>query len=140
MELRDKRLSIQNDMDVARAVLQTGRFCAVLGFDKSRGQMVATAVSELANNIIKYASRGEVILRCVTKGASTGVEIIAEDRGPGIKDLELALKDHFSSSGTLGLGLPGVKRMMDEFEIESEPDRHTRVTLRMWLCGDSTRG
>ena len=120
-------------MDVARAALQTGAFCAALGFDKTRSQMVATAVSELARNIIKYASRGEVILRPVTQGASKGVEAVAEDAGPGIEDLEQALQDHFSSSGTLGLGLPGVKRIMDEFDIESEPGRGARVTIRKWL-------
>ena len=133
MEERETRLSIQNEMDVARAVLQAAKLCTTLGFDKSRSQMVSTAVSELARNICKYATRGEVILRGVFRGASKGVEAIVEDEGPGIEDLQQALEDHFSSSGTLGLGLPGVKRMVDEFEIESEPGRGTRVTIRKWL-------
>lgn len=133
MEARETRLSIQNEMDVARAVLHTGSFCAALGFDKSSCQMIATAVSELAGNIIKFASRGELILRPISRNARRGVEAVAEDQGPGIKDLQQALQDHFSSSGTLGLGLPGVKRMMDEFDIESEPGRGTRVTIRKWL-------
>ena len=127
------RFRSQNEFDVARAIMQTRELCIDLGFDQSRSQMVATAVSELARNIIKYASRGEVILRSVSRGASAGVEAVAQDHGPGIEDLEQALQDHFSSSGTLGLGLPGVKRMMDEFDIESEVGRGTRVTIRKWL-------
>jgi serine/threonine-protein kinase RsbT len=133
METRVAKFWIQTEMDLARAVLQTANFCADCGFDRSCSQMVATAVSELARNIIKYAGCGEVILRSVKRGSTSGVEAVAEDQGPGIKNMVQALQDHFSSSGTLGLGLPGVKRMMDEFDIESEPDRGTRVTIRKWL-------
>jgi serine/threonine-protein kinase RsbT len=133
MDTHETRLSIQNEMDVARAVLQAGRCCAALGFDQARGQMVATAVSELARNVIKYASRGEVIMQGVTRRGKKGVEIVVQDVGPGIADVEQALRDHYSSSGTLGLGLPGVKRMMDEFSIESAVAQGTRVTIRKWV-------
>ncbi len=95
--------------------------------------MIATAVSELARNILKYADSGEIRLRVVAKGFRRGIEVVAEDRGPGISNPDEALKDHFSSSGTLGLGLPGVKRMMDEFQLESAPQQGTRVTVRKWL-------
>ena len=132
MRIRERRLSIENEMDVTRAVLETVSFCTAAGIDRGRGQMVATAVSELARNIVKYATRGDVILRPCA-GQSDGVEIVVEDEGPGIDDLERAMQDHFSSSGTLGLGLPGVKRMMDEFTIESQRGRGTRVTIRKWL-------
>jgi len=137
MDVREIRLPIQNEMDVARAALQTGSFCAALGFDRSRCQMAATAVSELGTNIIKYALRGEVILRSIARREAKGVEMIAEDHGPGITDLEQALRDHFSSSGTLGLGLPGVRRVMDEFHIESQPGQGTRVTARKWRQGST---
>ena len=126
-------------MDVARAALHVGRSCTVLGFDAAASQMVATAVSELAGNVIKYAIRGEVIVRSVSSRAKKGVEVVVADMGPGIPDLEQALRDHFSTSGTLGLGLPGVKRMMDEFSIESSPGRGTRVTVRKWLYDRATR-
>jgi serine/threonine-protein kinase RsbT len=132
MEPRETRFSIQNETDVARAVLLTGRFCVECGLDKIRSQMMSTAVSELARNIVKYGMRGRVIVRSVVRGALTGVEACAEDEGPGITDVDQALEDHFSTSGTLGLGLPGIKRMMDEFEIESAPGRGTRVTIRKW--------
>jgi serine/threonine-protein kinase RsbT len=118
---------------VARAALHAGRCCTTLGFDPARSQMVATAVSELAGNIIKYAVRGEVIVRSVNRRDKKGVEVVVSDNGPGIPDVQQALRDHFSTSGTLGLGLPGVKRMMDEFSIESAPGQGTRVTVRKWL-------
>src|SRR5262245_36892499 len=87
MDVREIRLSIQNEMDVARAALQTGSFCAALGFDRCKCQMAATAVSELGTNIIKYALRGEVILRSIVRRATKGLEIIAEDQGPGITNV-----------------------------------------------------
>ena len=133
MSTRERRLSIETEMDVTRAVLETASFCAAVGIDRGRCQMVATAVSELARNIVKYASRGDVILRPCVGQSGNGVEIVVEDDGPGIDDVEQAMKDHFSSSGTLGLGLPGVKRMMDEFSLESQRGRGTRVTIRKWL-------
>ena len=95
--------------------------------------MIATAVSELVRNILKYAGSGEIRLRRVKEKAGRGVEIEAVDHGPGISDCEAAMQDHFSSSGTLGLGLPGVKRMMDEFSLESAPGEGTRVTARKWI-------
>ena len=133
MKIRERRLSIENEMDVTRAVLETVSFCTAVGIDRGRGQLVATAVSELARNIIKYATRGDVILRPCAGRSGDGVEIVVEDDGPGIDDVEQAMQDHFSTSGTLGLGLPGVKRMMDEFAIESQRGRGTKVTIRKWL-------
>lgn len=133
MDTRERRLSIQNETDVTRAILEAVGFCAALGFERNQGQMVATAVSELTRNIVKYAKRGELILRSVVIGHQKGVEIVADDDGPGIVDLQQAMRDHYSSGGTLGLGLPGVRRLMDEFEIESERGHGTRVTIRKWL-------
>ncbi len=133
MTPQETRLAIENEMDVTRAVLQAVSFCSEMGFDRPRGQMVATAVSELARNIIKYATRGELILRPIARSGGEGVEIVADDRGPGMEDVKRALQDHYSSSGTLGLGLPGVRRMMDEFDLESQRGQGTRVTVRKWL-------
>jgi serine/threonine-protein kinase RsbT len=133
MDTHETRLSIRSEIDLARAVLHAGRCCAALGFDRPGSQMVATAVSELARNVIKYASRGEVIIQGVSRRGRKGVEVVVHDAGPGIADIEQALRDHYSSSGTLGLGLPGVKRMMDEFLIESTLAEGTRITIRKWL-------
>ena len=95
--------------------------------------MIATAVSELVRNILKYAGTGEIRLRHVKRMGQRGIEIEAIDQGPGIANCEAAMCDHYSSGGTLGLGLPGVKRMMDEFSLESTPGEGTRVTARKWI-------
>jgi serine/threonine-protein kinase RsbT len=104
-----------------------------MGFDETPSRLIATAVSELARNILKYAGTGEIRLRQVEGRSGRGIEIEAVDRGPGIEDLEAAMRDHFSSGGTLGLGLPGVRRMMDEFSLESTPGEGTRVTAVKWM-------
>ena len=128
------RIPITKDQDVARAVLEGTRRAKELGLDQVTRQRVSTAISELARNIIKYAGgKGAVIIRTVSKAGRTGLEVVAADRGPGIENVEEALEDHFSSGGTLGLGLPGVQRLMDEFTIQSEPGVGTTVTARIWV-------
>jgi anti-sigma regulatory factor (Ser/Thr protein kinase) len=126
------RIRIASDGDLTRAVLEAGRVAKAVGFDAALVAMLSTAVSELARNILKYAGNGEVQVEKVQEGERHGVRVIAKDKGPGIADIEQAMADHFSSSGTLGLGLPGVKRLVDEFEIESAPGRGTRVTVTKW--------
>ena len=128
-----RRLSIESDPDASRAALVSTHFCREAGFDETPCRLIATAVSELARNILKYAGTGEIRLRQVEGRNGTGVEIEAVDRGPGIEDPDAAMRDHFSSGGTLGLGLPGVKRMMDEFSLESMPGEGTRVTAVKWM-------
>jgi serine/threonine-protein kinase RsbT len=128
-----RRLNIQKDADASRAALEATQYSLTAGFDDTRSRMIATAVSELARNILKYASAGEIRLRQVEGPSGRGVEIEAADRGPGIEDIEAAMRDHFSSGGTLGLGLPGVRRMMDEFLLDSTPGEGTRVTAVKWL-------
>lgn len=127
------RIQIRTDMDATRAALESTRFARDAGFEETRSRMIATAVSELARNILKYARMGHVRLRRVSDGRRRGVEIEASDRGPGIRDVEGAMRDHVSSSGTLGLGLPAVRRLMDDFALESAPGEGTRVTAAKWL-------
>jgi serine/threonine-protein kinase RsbT len=124
---------IQSEMDVRRAVLESTRYSQQIGFEETSSRMIATAVSELVRNILKYAGSGKFRLCQVEKPSGRGIEIEVSDHGPGIADIDAAMSDHFSSSGTLGLGLPGVKRMMDEFSLESAPGQGTRVTARKWL-------
>ena len=128
-----RRLSIQTDPDASRAALETTQYSLAVGFDDTPSRMIATAVSELARNILKYAGAGEILLREVEGRSGRGIEIEAVDRGPGIDDTEAAMRDHFSSGGTLGLGLPGVRRLMDEFSLESKPGEGTRVTAVKWI-------
>ncbi len=104
-----------------------------IGFDAVVTSQINTAVSELGRNILKYGGAGEVTLERVTDDHHDGVRATVRDNGPGIEDLDQAMADHYSTSGTLGLGLPGVKRMMDEFHIESAPGKGTRVVVTKWL-------
>ena len=129
----ETRITMRGESDVARAIVQANRISRAGQFRSVDQSRIATAVSELARNILKYAGHGEITLRWIAAGARAGMEIVAEDKGPGIADTDRALLDHFSSSGTLGLGLPGVQRMMDEFDLASEPGAGTRVTVRKWL-------
>jgi serine/threonine-protein kinase RsbT len=125
--------TIQSETDASRAVLETTIYAQQAGFDEAPSRMIATSVSELVRNILKYAGSGEIRLRRVKKIGGSGIEIEAIDHGPGIPDCEAAMQDHFSSSGTLGLGLPAVKRMMDEFSLVSSVGEGTRVTARKWI-------
>jgi serine/threonine-protein kinase RsbT len=94
--------------------------------------LIATAISELARNIVTYAKKGEMQLRAQKESSRQGILVIAKDKGAGISNIKLALQDGFSTSGSLGLGLPGVKRLVDEFEIVSGNGRGTVVTIRKW--------
>jgi serine/threonine-protein kinase RsbT len=125
-------IRISAEMDVSRAVMQAKRCAERCGFGVEVTTMISTAASELARNIVKYAGSGEIVIRCVDDGLREGLEIEARDQGPGIKDIAIAMQDHVSGSGTLGLGLPGVQRMMDDFRIDSEPGKGTTVVTTKW--------
>lgn len=126
------RVAIDSDTDIV-AVRENGREMAgQCGFPSIDLAVVATAISELARNLLRYAVRGEITLRVVDDGGKRGVEVLAADEGPGIRDVARAMQDGFSTSGSLGLGLPGVQRLMDEFEISSEFGKGTTVTARKW--------
>jgi serine/threonine-protein kinase RsbT len=126
------RVAINSDQDIVSA-RQRGRAMATeLGFSSGDATLIATAISELARNIVSYARRGEIMLKGVQGSSRVGILIVASDDGPGIPDIRQALRDGFSTSGSLGLGLPGVRRLMDEFEITSQPGRGTTVAVKKW--------
>jgi len=133
MHNTETRIWITSEASITQAVLAAKKFSVQVGFKDYQASMIASAVSELARNIEKYARRGEIVLRAVSQSYSTGIEIIAQDEGPGIANPEEAMQDHYSSSGTLGLGLSGVKRLMDEFDLKTEVERGTVITVRKWL-------
>lgn len=125
-------MAINSDQDIVVA-RQKGRALATeLGFSSGDATLIATAISELARNIVSYARRGEIALRLVNGLNRQGIAIVASDDGPGIHDIRQALRDGFSTSGSLGMGLPGVRRLMDEFEITSKPGRGTIVAVKKW--------
>lgn len=126
------RVSIHSDKDIVTA-RQTGRTLALtLGFSETESTLIATAISELARNIVSYAKKGEVRIASMNHSRRRGIMVIARDDGPGIPDVRLALQDGYSTSGSLGLGLPGVKRLMDEFGLVSNVGRGTIVTIKKW--------
>ena len=125
-------MRISSDFDLVRAREQGRVLAGELGFTQSDLTLVATAISELARNIIRYARRGEIILRQAQDGGVPGIVIIARDEGPGIPDVNRAMEQGYSTSGGLGLGLPGVRRIMDKFEIVSEVGKGTVVTVVKW--------
>jgi len=103
-----------------------------IGFGAVDQTRIATAVSELARNIYQFAGKGAVTIFSL-EGDRKGIRIVCEDNGPGIADIELVMADGYSTVKSLGLGLPGAKRLMDEFQIESEPGKGTKVTIIKWL-------
>lgn len=129
---REIRVPIFSDQDIV-AARQRGRSLAgELGFSPGDATLIATAISELARNIVSYARNGIITLRPIRGSSRQGILVCASDDGPGIADIPQAMRDGFSTSGSLGLGLPGVRRLMDEFELHSSPGRGTIVTVKKW--------
>jgi len=127
------RVPIRSDQDIV-AARQRGRELALsIGFSACEATLVATAISELARNIVLYARSGEIQVQGIEQPRRKGIVVVARDDGPGIANVRQAIRDGFSTSGGLGLGLPGVRRLMDDFEIDSQSGQGTRVTARKWL-------
>jgi serine/threonine-protein kinase RsbT len=125
-------IAIRADVDIITA-RQRGRDLGMeLGFPKTDLALIATAISELARNILTYAGEGEIEIALEAAGGRRGLLIVARDQGPGIADIALALQDGYSTSRSLGIGLPGVRRLMDEFEVTSEPGSGTLVRATKW--------
>jgi RNA polymerase sigma factor (sigma-70 family) len=133
------RVPVATDADVVTA-RQAGRRVAVgLGFSATDSTLIATAISEMARNIVKFAERGEVVIDSVSSGGSDGIRIVARDVGPGIPQLSEALRDGYSTYQGLGLGLPGARRLMDEFDVHTEVGTGTTVTMTKWKSPRSAR-
>jgi RNA polymerase sigma factor (sigma-70 family) len=126
------RIPIRSDTDVVTARQQGRELARRAEFSATDLTIIATAISETARNIVMFAERGEVIVSLVGENGRQGVTVIARDSGPGIPDLDRALRDGYSEYGGLGLGLPGVRRLMDEFEISSEVGKGTTVSMTKW--------
>src|SRR5215211_5090684 len=126
------RIPIQTDADVVTARKQGRELAAQAGFSATELTIIATAISEIARNIVIFANRGEIIVSLVGENSRQGVTVVARDSGPGIPNLDRAIQDGYSGYGGMGLGLPGSRRLMDEFEITSEVDKGTTVTMTKW--------
>ena len=126
------RVTIGAATDIVSARQKGRELAAACGFFPTDLALIATAISELARNIVCYAGYGEIVVRRVEDDGKRGIEVVADDDGPGIAEVAVAMQDGYSTSGGLGLGLPGVRRLMDEFDITSASGKGTTVTVRKW--------
>jgi serine/threonine-protein kinase RsbT len=126
------RIAIESDADVVTARQRARELAADLELSSTDQTLLATAISEVARNITTYATRGEVVVSVVQDDNRRGIRVVARDDGPGIEDIDRALQDGYTTGGGLGLGLPGARRLVDDFSIDSTPGQGTTVTLVKW--------
>jgi serine/threonine-protein kinase RsbT len=126
------RVAIRTDSDVVTARQEARTMGAGLGFSSTDLTLLATAISEVARNITTYAGEGEVTLRALDENGRHGIEVLATDEGPGIADVELAMQDGYTTGSGLGLGLPGTRRLVDDFDLRTTPGAGTTVRLVKW--------
>lgn len=123
-------INSERDLMTARKIVRDT--VTAMGFGVTDVTRIVTAASELTRNVFRYAGSGVMHWRKVNTSGSVGIELLFEDQGPGISDIEQAMEMGYTTSGGLGLGLPGAKRLMDEMEIESEVGKGTRITVKKW--------
>jgi serine/threonine-protein kinase RsbT len=124
---------IEQETDIVTARQKGRELAALSGLSPTEQTLIATAISEVARNIVVYAHHGEVILTAVVQKGRRGVMVVARDEGPGITDPELAMRDGYSTTRSLGMGLPGAKRLMDEFELSSIVGKGTTIVMKKWV-------
>jgi serine/threonine-protein kinase RsbT len=129
----ETRVPITSAEDIVTARQHVRSLATELGFDGAEVTLIAAAISEVSRNIVEYAKCGEIILRSENHGARHGLCVVARDHGPGIADVAQAMQYGFSSRKGLGVGLPGAKWLMDEFDIESKVGVGTTITMKKWL-------
>lgn len=135
-EALELRIPVQGEEDVVVARQEARKFASELGLNATESTYVVTAISELARNIFVYAREGEIVLTAVAEGPKRGVAVLARDDGPGIDDIRQAMQDGYSTSGGLGMGLGGARRLMDEFDITSKPGEGTTISAVKWSGPD----
>jgi serine/threonine-protein kinase RsbT len=133
-ECKCVRISSDADMVAARAAARS--LATELGFSRTDATLIATAVSEVARNIVVHAGSGEIVMNALRQDSRYGLEVTAKDSGPGIRDISAALEPGYAGRGGLGLGLPGARRLMDEFAVDSSADTGTTVTMKKWRVRD----
>ena len=127
------QVPITSEADIVTARQKGRELAASTGFSGTEQTLIATAISEIARNIVTYAKRGEIHLSALQEDGRRGVLVVARDDGPGISDPQLAMQDGYSTAKSLGLGLPGAKRLMDEFDLATAPGKGTTVTMKKWV-------
>jgi serine/threonine-protein kinase RsbT len=130
------RIAIADDTDLIPARAEGRALAERRGFSRTDATLIATAISEIARNIVVHVGQGEITLRPLDDGRRCGVMVIARDEGPGIRDVEAAVHEGYAEAASLGLGLPGARRLMDQFELASSPETGTTVTMVKWRIRD----
>jgi serine/threonine-protein kinase RsbT len=133
--LNKEIMSIVREIDVIPFRNRLKEYAVRIGMSLVNQTKIITAASEIARNMLKYANGGKVVIEVVSKGKENGIRLIFKDQGPGIPDIKQAMKDGFSTGKSLGLGLPGTKRLVSEFDIISEIGKGTTVTVTKWKNG-----
>lgn len=136
MVAEEVHVAITCDADLVAARAEARGLAEQLGFSRTDATLIATAISEVARNIVVHVGAGEIVMRAVYDETRHGITVVARDEGVGIWDMAAALEHGYASRGGLGLGLPGARRLMDEFEVESERDKGTTVTMTKWRFRD----
>lgn len=126
-------IPINSELDIVVARQKGREMAKKFGFVTIDLALIATAISELTRNIISYGEKGTIYLELIERQGRKGISVIAEDFGPGIEDIELAMQDGYSTAQSLGLGLPGVRRLMDDFDIQSKLGVGTTVKTKKWI-------
>lgn len=133
--LNKDTMRIQKEQDVVPFRNRVKEYAVKIGMTLVTQTKLITACSELVRNMLKYAGGGNTTIEVISKGRENGIRVIFEDKGPGIKDVTLAMKDGYSTGKSLGLGLPGTKRLVNEFDIKTEVGTGTTVSIVKWKNG-----
>lgn len=136
----ETHVDINSESDIVKVRKTVRDLAAAQGFGPTDVTRIVTAASELARNVFRFAGTGFLQMKQYEEGPRRCLELLFEDQGPGIADIEQAMEPGFTSGGGLGLGLPGAKRLMDELELDSVPGRGTRVTVRKWMNSSQKKG
>lgn len=130
--VKQETVPIANSSDIVRARQKVRQWAAEMKFTLVDQTKLVTAASELARNALEHGKGGHMLIEKVENSHKNGLKLVFEDKGPGIKDIEAALRDGFTTGGGMGLGLGGSKRLVNDFQIESEPGKGTRITITRW--------
>jgi serine/threonine-protein kinase RsbT len=137
MTPNETRVPIVSEADIVTARQKGRALAAELGFAGTDLTLIAAAISEVSRNIVEYAERGEIVFQAANRGATHGLCIVARDEGPGIPDVAQAMQYGYSSRRGLGVGLPGAKLLMDDFDIVSKVGVGTTITMKKWVCNNA---
>lgn len=135
MVLNKDSMKIEKEQDVVPFRNRVKEYAVKIGMSLVNQTKLITAASELVRNMLKYAGGGTALIEVISEGRNSGIRLLFQDKGPGIKDVSLAMKDGFSTGKSLGLGLPGTKRLVNEFDIKSKPGEGTTVSILKWKNG-----